>query len=283
MLGACHASLFPCSIRQTICRKGNVNVATDSSLFCRVARSCQLWFERLALSKWHVFSSRATSKMSMDRQGKLSSTKDWRNAEFNFRPQLPSLLSAVLEIAWDFSSYIVQIETNTVTCRGKGHETLWGPFNNCAAFYVHIQRQVCHNAGALSPQAFPPETACGLWDPEDPHHSPTLRSSSLVVIFFFSFHSFQLVKTSLNSSICKWLRCCIHVSKITCRMCYTVSTRVCCFTTFVVCIPLDCNPLTSESLKSAAPWNSFLPSPSRSNWKWPYCHSPCSSTKSSCY
>lgn len=145
---------------------------------------------------------------------------------------------------------------------------------------------MCHYAGALSPQAFPPETACGLWDPEDPHHSPTLRSSSLVVIFFFSFHSFQLVKTSLNSSICKWLRCCIyviHVSKITCRMRYTVSTRACCFTTFVVYIPLDCNPLTSESLKSAAPWNSFLPSPSRSSWKWPYCHSPCSSTKSSCY
>ena len=31
MLGACHASLFPCSMRQTICRKGIVNVATDSS------------------------------------------------------------------------------------------------------------------------------------------------------------------------------------------------------------------------------------------------------------
>ena len=58
-------SLFPCLIRQTICRKGNVSVATDSSLFCPVARSCQLWFECLALSKWHVFSPRATCKISM--------------------------------------------------------------------------------------------------------------------------------------------------------------------------------------------------------------------------
>ena len=51
MLGACHASLFPCSTMPAKCRKCNANVATDASLFCRVAHSCQLWFERLALSK----------------------------------------------------------------------------------------------------------------------------------------------------------------------------------------------------------------------------------------
>ena len=107
--------------------------------------------------------------------GKVNCLRQKTGDMVNFRSQLPSFLSAVLEIAWDFCSYIEQIETTTVTCR-------WKP---------SLQRLDVRPWGySAGPWGF-------LKIPEDPHHSPTLRSSSLVVIFFLSFHSFlgQLVKT----------------------------------------------------------------------------------------